>query len=157
MNTKTSVKPGKFSVKMQEFSSKTTGLSGEFNKSASPVGMQRLVRALGHSVNGWRKVWRDEAAFRQEVMMGVVFILPIFMLSLNRYESLALIVSWLLVLVVEALNSAVEAAIDRIGLDIHELSGKAKDVGSLAVLLMLIIAGLTWFVVVIPPLWQTIV
>ncbi|WP_460854199.1 diacylglycerol kinase [Pseudomaricurvus hydrocarbonicus] len=131
---------------------KSDPVSPVFEKKYSPKGLQRLTRATTNSIQGWQQIWRDEAAFRQEVGLGVIFMVPAVTLPLHRYESLALLVSWLLVLIVEALNSAIEAAIDRIGYEHHELSGKAKDIGSLAVLMALVVAGLTWGLVVAPAL-----
>ena len=107
----------------------------------------RLWRAMGYSLAGMRTAFATESAFRQEVV-GVALLLPIALfLPVNRYERLALIGSLILVLIVELLNSAVEAVVDRVSFDHHELSGRAKDFGSAAVLLVILLAILTWGVV----------
>ncbi len=117
------------------------------DKSARLLDGGRLWRALGYSLTGMRTAFATESAFRQEVV-GVVLLLPIALfLPVNRYERLALVGSLILVLIVELLNSAVEAVVDRVSFDHHELSGRAKDFGSAAVLLVILLAILTWGVV----------
>ena len=116
-------------------------------KSARLLDGGRLWRAMGYSLAGMRTAFATESAFRQEVV-GVALLLPIALfLPVNRYERLALIGSLILVLIVELLNSAVEAVVDRVSFDHHELSGRAKDFGSAAVLLVILLAILTWGVV----------
>lgn len=113
-------------------------------------GLARIVRAAGHSARGLRSAWRDESAFRQEACLAVVMCPAAFWLGRDWLEVSLLAASVVFVLVVELLNSAVEAAIDRIGLEYHELSGKAKDCGSAAVMLSLLLAGAVW----LAALWQ---
>ncbi len=93
---------------------------------------------------GLRTAWRSEEAFRQEVIAGVLLLPLALWLGETPLLRLLLIGSWLLVMIVEVLNTAVEATVDRIGDDFHQLSGQAKDLGSAAVFLSLVLAGLTW-------------
>ena len=107
-------------------------------------GIRRWPRAFSYSVAGIRACWRKEAAFRQEALFAV-FMIPIsFWLGTNAVERALLVGSVLLVLIVELVNSAIEAVVDRVSTDPHSLSGFAKDVGSAAVLLSLVIVWLTW-------------
>jgi diacylglycerol kinase (ATP) len=106
--------------------------------------MRRIINAFWYSLSGLRLAWRDEAAFRQEVALAIVLLPLGAWLAENGVELALLWLSVLLVLVAELLNSAVEAAIDRIGEEIHPLSKKAKDVGSAAVLVALVACALVW-------------
>lgn len=108
------------------------------------VDVGRVVRAAGYSFAGLRAAIRDEAAFRQELVLFVMLAPAGAWLGRNGIERVLLIGSLLLVLIVELLNSAVEATVDRIGKEQHRLSGRAKDMGSAAVLLSLMLAMLTW-------------
>lgn len=107
-------------------------------------GASRLLSATRFSAAGLRAAWRHEAAFRQEVVVTVVLLPVAFWLGETALQRSLLIGSCILVLIVELLNSAVEAAIDRIGHDHHELSAQAKDMGSAAVLLALALACISW-------------
>jgi diacylglycerol kinase (ATP) len=106
-----------------------------------------VVRAAGYSLAGLRAALKHEAAFRQEAALFVILAPLGFWLGRNGIERLLLIGSLVLVLVVELLNSAVEAAVDRIGSEQHELSGRAKDMGSAAVLLALLLVVAVWALV----------
>lgn len=110
----------------------------------SPKGLRRWMRALGYSINGIRACWRQEPAFREEALFAVFMIPGSFWLGTNAVERALLVGSVLLVLIVELVNSAIEAVVDRVSTDPHSLSGYAKDVGSAAVLLSLVIVWLTW-------------
>lgn len=111
--------------------------------------MKRLWSALFHSIDGLVAAWRDEPAFRQEVIPAA-FLIPLAVFVAPNAVSLALMISSILiVLILELINTAVEAAIDRIGLHRDELAKKAKDAGSAAVLLSLINAAVVWAVVLI--------
>jgi diacylglycerol kinase (ATP) len=107
----------------------------------------RIVRALGFSLQGLRAAWRHEAAFRQEVLVAVLLVPLGLWLGTDGVERALLVGSWLLVMIVELLNSAIEAVVDRIGTESHELSGRAKDVGSAAVLVAIALAVLVWVLV----------
>jgi diacylglycerol kinase (ATP) len=117
------------------------------------IGPGRIVRALGHSLQGLAAIWRSEGAFRQEVIAAAVLIPVACLVPVAPAERVLLIASVLLVMVVELLNSALEAAIDRISLERHPLSKRAKDAGSAAVLLAIAIALLTWGVLLGPRLF----
>lgn len=114
------------------------------------TGFDRVRRAVGHSLNGLRAAWHHEAAFRQE-LVAIALLLPVAMLAdVSGLERALLLFSLLAALVVELVNSAIEAAIDRIGLDDHPLSGRAKDLGSAAVMVSLIMATLVWLCIFLP-------
>jgi len=107
-------------------------------------GMARLVRAFCYSMQGLAAAWRNEAAFRQEIVLAALILPPGLWFAANGLERALLAASVIFVLVVELINSAVEAAIDRISPERHELSKRAKDLGSAAVLLALINVWVVW-------------
>ena len=116
---------------------------------ASAFDIVRLIKALGYSLEGIKAAWQRQAAFRLEVL-SLVILTPIgVMLGRTGVERALLVGTLLLVLLVETLNSAIEAIVDRIGLERHPLSKQAKDLGSAAVLISLVIAGVTWLMVLI--------
>ena len=117
------------------------------DKSAN-TGIGRIIRATGYSAQGITAAWKHEAAFRQETMLLIVLTPVALWLGETVLEQALLIAVCLLVLVVELLNSAIEAAIDRHGEERHELSGQAKDMGSAAVFFSLVIVVLTWGAVI---------
>ena len=108
------------------------------------TGLRRVLRASVYSAQGLKHAWRFEAAFRQEFVVTLILAPVALWLGSSPLERLLLIGSCVLVLMVELLNSAIEAAIDRVGDEHHELSGRAKDMGSAAVLLSLILTTATW-------------
>ncbi len=112
-------------------------------------GARRLVSASKNSAKGLQSLWATEAAFRQEVMLAVPMILAALFVGRSAVEVGLLISVCALVLLTEIINSAIEAVVDRVGLDYHELSGKAKDLGSLAVLLSLTLAAVVWALIII--------
>jgi diacylglycerol kinase (ATP) len=114
-----------------------------------PQGLTRVVRAFGSSAKGLAGAWSDEAAFRQELLFAVVAIPLAAWLGRNGIERALLIAPVLVILIVELLNSAIEAAIDRIGLERHALSGLAKDLGSAAVMLSFLLLGVVWALVLL--------
>jgi diacylglycerol kinase (ATP) len=107
-------------------------------------GLRRIIDAAGYSAAGLATAWRGEEAFRQEVALAVVLVPLALWLGQSNLERLLLVASWLLVMIVEILNSAVEAIVDRISDERHPLSGQAKDLGSAAVFLSLLLAALVW-------------
>ena len=107
-------------------------------------GLRRLRDAAGYSAAGLASAWRTEEAFRQEVVLGLVLAPLALWLGQTALERTLLIGSWLVVMIVEILNTAIEATVDRISDDFHRLSGKAKDLGSAAVLLSVVLAALVW-------------
>ena len=112
------------------------------------VGLRRVVNATFYSLAGLRAAWQNEAAFRQELVLVLILTPTAFWLGQNALERSALIASCWLVLIVELLNSAVEAVVDRVGPEHHELSGRAKDMGSAGVLLSLALTLLVWALII---------
>ena len=109
-----------------------------------PTGLKRLLLATGHSWRGLKGAFVHEAAFRQELIL-VVLMLPVALwLGRTGVERALLVGALLLVLIVELLNSGIEAVVDRIGLERHELSGLAKDMGSAAVFVSLVNVAVVW-------------
>lgn len=113
-------------------------------------GLRRLINAFFYSLSGLTLAYRHESAFRQEIVLAVVLIPAACILRVGAVERVLLVGTVLLVLIVELLNSSVEAAIDRIGFDTHRLSKRAKDLGSAAVLLALAGLLLTWLLLAGP-------
>lgn len=113
------------------------------------TGLTRIIKAAGYSVQGIKAAFKYEAAFRQEVLLSVVFIPLAFWVADGPVERVVLIGLTLLVLIVELLNSAIEAVVDRVGTEHHVLSGRAKDMGSAAVLLSLLLWGYAWLEIAI--------
>ncbi|MCK9817816.1 diacylglycerol kinase [Pseudomonas chlororaphis] len=113
------------------------------------TGLKRILNASGYSFDGLRAAFTGEAAFRQLVLLNVILIPVAFWLNVSRVERALLIAVCLLALIVELLNSAVEAAIDRISLDRHPLSKNAKDMGSAAQFVALSMIALVWAVILI--------
>jgi len=111
---------------------------------SQPSGVQRLLKAFTYSAAGLRACWDNEAAFRQEAIFAVFMVPGAFWLGTTAVQRILLVSSVLFVLVVELLNTAVEAVVDRVGTDPHSLSRLAKDLGSAAVLLSLAAVWLTW-------------
>ncbi|OOE98952.1 diacylglycerol kinase [Salinivibrio sp. MA351] len=112
-------------------------------------GIQRIFKATEFSIQGLKAAWKNEAAFRQEVVLVLILVPFALLMPIALLTKLILIGSLLLILIVELINSAIEAVVDRVGKEHHELSGQAKDIGSAAVLLTLILAVVTWFSVII--------
>jgi diacylglycerol kinase (ATP) len=112
------------------------------------TGLRRLVNATRNSIAGLGEALRCEDAFRQELILAAVLLPLAFVLGSTGVERALLAGSILLVLVVELLNSAVEATVDRISFENHRLAKRAKDIGSAAVLLALVTAMLTWLLIV---------
>jgi diacylglycerol kinase (ATP) len=108
------------------------------------TGITRILKAIGHSRAGLASAYQTEAAFRQEVWLAAILIPVAVLVDVGLLERTLLIGSLLLVMIVELLNSGIEAVVDRISLERHDLSKHAKDVGSAAVLLALINLGGVW-------------
>ena len=113
-------------------------------------GLARIVHAFFNSCAGLADACRNESAFRQELMLAAVLIPVAFLLPVAPVERVLLIASVLLVLIVELLNTGVEAAIDRISFDHHSLSKRAKDIGSAAVFVALVLLAMVWGLIVPP-------
>ncbi|HSY06520.1 MAG TPA: diacylglycerol kinase [Steroidobacteraceae bacterium] len=114
-----------------------------------PRGITRVLRAVGSSLRGLEGAFREEAAFRQELALGVLVIPLGLWLGHGGVERALLIAPMLLILVVELLNSAIEATVDRIGFERHALAGLAKDIGSAAVFVSFVLLGAVWLLVLL--------
>lgn len=136
---------------MQETQETTTNTPSTSAKKVSEfksrAGWRRLISALDYSLQGLASAWREEHAFRQELFLFVPLSLLALFLPLSGFEKLILISVLVLILIMELINSAIEAVVDRVSLERHELSKKAKDYGSAAVFLSMLIAIATWGVV----------
>ncbi|MBP3438683.1 MAG: diacylglycerol kinase [Sutterella sp.] len=119
-------------------------------------GLQRLINATRYSMKGFAAAYRHEAAFREEVLLAAVLIPAALLLRLPAVETVLLIGSVLLLMLVEILNSGLEAVVDRIGPEIHPLSGRAKDLGSAAVFIAIVILCTTWALIALPAIWHMI-
>ncbi|MDT8383676.1 MAG: diacylglycerol kinase [Gammaproteobacteria bacterium] len=115
------------------------------------TGLMRIFRAAGYSWAGLRAAFRHEAAFRQELALCCLLIPLGLWLGQTGSERALLIGSLLLVLIVELINSAIEAVVDRFGGEQHELSGRAKDIGSAAVFIALLNVVIVWGLIVLTP------
>lgn len=113
-------------------------------------GLKRIWLAGGHSLQGLWFGIKEESAFRQELMLAAVLLPWAFVFEFTVVERILLLGSVLLVLIIELVNSGIEAAIDRISFEAHSLSKRAKDYGSAAVLLSLILCGAVWFSIFYP-------
>ena len=113
-------------------------------------GPGRIIAAGRNSWQGIKAAWRLEAAFRQEVLLFGLLLPVALLVPVSGVERVLLLGSLLVVLIVELLNSAIEAVVDRTSLDHHELSGRAKDLGSAAVFCSLLLVLLTWSIILLP-------
>ncbi len=108
------------------------------------TGLRRLLNAFGYSMAGIKAAYKNEDAFRQEVLMAIVMIPLAIYIGETGLEKAIMIASVLLVIIVELLNSSIEATVDRISLENHNLAKRAKDIGSAAVLLSLVNMAVVW-------------
>lgn len=111
------------------------------------TGVRRIFDATGHSVRGINACWNHEAAFRQDVVLSAILFIISFFLARSIEQWLLLVLPLILILIVELLNSAIENAVDRIGTERHHLSGRAKDMGSAAVLFCWVVIGMSWIAI----------
>lgn len=114
------------------------------NEMQKNTGIKRIILATKYSWLGLVAAWKNEAAFRQEVVALIIAIAVALTLDVSLLQKVVLVGSVVFVMIVELMNSAVEAVVDRIGLERHELSGRAKDLGSAAVLLAIALATMVW-------------
>lgn len=112
------------------------------------TGLKRLVNAFGYSLAGFKAAYKHEDAFRQEVLLAVILIPLALWMPLLAINKALMIASVLLVIIVELLNSAIEATVDRISLENHDLAKRAKDIGSAAVLVSLMNVVVVWILVI---------
>ncbi|BDR19550.1 MULTISPECIES: diacylglycerol kinase [Vibrio] len=108
------------------------------------TGLKRIVKATGYSIQGLKAAFKHEAAIRQELALLSIAVILAWLVDVGMVERILMIGVVVLVLIVELVNSAIEAVVDRIGIERHELSGRAKDIGSAAVMVALVFAGFTW-------------
>ncbi|MBT0961030.1 diacylglycerol kinase [Denitromonas iodatirespirans] len=113
------------------------------------TGLRRLINAFGYSMNGLATAFRVEDAFRQEVLLAAVLIPLALWFEVSALERALMIGSVLLILIVELLNSAVEATVDRVSLDSHQLAKRAKDIGSAAVFVALVNGVVVWGLILV--------
>ena len=111
------------------------------------TGLIRVIDAFGYSMTGLHAAWRFEAAFRQEVSFAIILIPTAFWLATTHIELILLISSVFWVLMAELANSSVEAVVDRTGSEKHELSGRAKDIGSALVFMSLLLLIIVWAII----------
>jgi diacylglycerol kinase (ATP) len=116
---------------------------------ANNTGIKRIVNATFFSLAGLRAAWRNEAAFRQECALVLVLTPAAFWVGETAVERSLLVGSCWLVLIVELLNSAIEAVVDRVSTDHHKLSGRAKDLGSAGVFVSLLLVAVVWGLMII--------
>lgn len=131
-----------------------TGMSDPTHEPSSPFksrsGLQRIWRAAGYSWAGLKAAFRHEAAFRQELLLGLPMLAAVPFVAPGRWQAIALVAAVVQVWVVELLNSAVETLADALSAEPHALIGRAKDIGSAAVLVSLLLAVATWVLVLWP-------
>lgn len=111
-------------------------------------GLVRIYHAFIYSMQGFSHAWKHEAAFRQEVALAVVLVPAAFFVAQTHIELILMLATVALILMAELINSAIEAAIDRMSHEYHELSGRAKDLGSALVLVAMIICAMTWGIII---------
>jgi diacylglycerol kinase (ATP) len=116
----------------------------------SKSGVKRIFSAFFYSIQGFQAAWKNEHAFRQELVLVIVATAIALALPVSAFEKLMLIGVFILVLIVELINSAIEAVVDRVSLERNPLSKNAKDFGSAAVFLALSLAAATWAVILLP-------
>ena len=111
------------------------------------TGLKRLVNAFGYSIEGFKSAFKNEDAFRQELILAIILIPTGILIGENGFQKALLVSSILAVLIVELLNSGIEATVDRISLEKNNLAKRAKDIGSAAVFLTIVNAILTWLII----------
>ena len=116
----------------------------KFDNKNKPKGLTRLILALGHSFRAFKWLSKNEAAFRQELILLLATIIALPLLSFSFSDSVVILCATLFVMFAEIVNTAIEAVVDRIGLELHDLSGLAKDLGSACVTISIVIWGLVW-------------
>ncbi|OCZ10335.1 diacylglycerol kinase [Acinetobacter pittii] len=112
-------------------------------------GLKRILNATGYSISGFKAAYKNEAAFRQIVLINIILIPVSFFLDVSRSEHVLLIIVCLFAMIVELYNSAIEAVVDRVSLEKHQLSKNAKDMGSAAQFVALSIIAITWLIILL--------
>ena len=121
----------------------------EYHSKPGNSGIKRVIKATSYSIQGLKSAFKSEAAIRQELVLCAIFIPTALYLDVSKLETLALIGSLIFIFILELINSAIEAVVDRIGPEHHELSGKAKDIGSAAVMVAILFAVFTWLLILV--------
>jgi diacylglycerol kinase (ATP) len=114
------------------------------NEHKGRTGLDRVLRAAGYSLNGLKLAYKGESAFRQETWLAILMLPASFWLGRNWLEVAALAATVWLVLIVELLNSSIEAVVDRVSFELHDLSKRAKDIASAAVFMSLLLCAAVW-------------
>ena len=125
-------------------------MSKDYETKKGCWGFRRLVNALGYSFAGFRHALQHEVAIREELIALAILVPVSAVLPVSNLEHLILVLTMMLVLLVEFINSAIESAVDRISTEHHPLAGQAKDLASAAVLIAVLMWGLSWLVIVGP-------
>ncbi|EGR0303967.1 diacylglycerol kinase [Vibrio alginolyticus] len=125
---------------MNKDNEKTETVSGK----PGNTGIQRILKASIYSLQGLKAALKHEAAVRQELALLIAAVLLLCWLDVSQIERITMLGTVVLVLIVELINSAIEAVVDRIGVERHKLSGRAKDIGSASVFVALLFAAFTW-------------
>ncbi len=112
-------------------------------------GLKRILNATCYSISGFKAAYKNEAAFRQIVLINIILIPVSFFLDVSRSEHVLLIIVCLFAMIVELFNSAIEAVVDRVSLEKHQLSKNAKDMGSAAQFVALSIIAITWLIILL--------
>ncbi|MGE8550989.1 MAG: diacylglycerol kinase [Acinetobacter calcoaceticus] len=113
------------------------------------TGLKRILNATGYSISGFKAAYKNEAAFRQIVFINLILIPVSFFLDVTRSEHVLMIIVCLFAMIVELFNSAIEAVVDRVSLEKHQLSKNAKDMGSAAQFVALSIIAITWLFILL--------
>jgi diacylglycerol kinase (ATP) len=111
--------------------------------------MPRIIKAFFYSLQGLKSCFQSEAAFREEVYATILILPFLYFIELDIFYKIYMLTTWFIVPIVELLNSAIETTVNRISTEIHPLSGKAKDIGSAAVLIALIHFAIVWSVILV--------
>jgi len=120
-----------------------------FDNINKPKGLQRIYLASLNSFRAFTWLYKNESAFRQELLLLILAVPISFLFDISIKEQLVLILAIVFIIFTEIINTAIEAVVDRVGLDIHPLSGLAKDLGSAAVLISLFVATSIWLIVLL--------
>ena len=120
-----------------------------FDNKNKPTGLKRIYLASLNSFRAFKWLYQNESAFKQEILLLIAAIPTTFWFNISYKEQAVLILSILFIIFTEIINTAIEAVVDRVGLEIHHLSGLAKDLGSAAVFISMIIAASTWAVILL--------
>ncbi len=122
-------------------------MSDPVSEFKSKSGLGRILPAMGYAVAGLKAAWQNEHSFRQEIVMVLILTVTALVLPISAFQKMFLIAVLVFVLIVELINSAIEAIVDRVSLEKHPLSKNAKDMGSAAVMLSIFVAAGCWIVV----------